>query len=111
MSSNDIKVGSNIEVDGAPWRVLGNYVFFFCFDFVYVSVFYVIFDFLFITFRVGVEFLHVKPGKGAAFVRTKMRNYVTGNTVDKTFRAGSTVIHLSLCFFFKEFDFTCLWLV
>jgi hypothetical protein len=40
-----------------------------------------------------------------------MRNYVTGNTVDKTFRAGSTVIHLSLCFFFKEFDFTCLWLV
>jgi translation elongation factor P/translation initiation factor 5A len=38
------------------------------------------------------EFLHVKPGKGAAFVRTKMRNYVTGNTVDKTFRAGSTVI-------------------
>lgn len=28
-----------------------------------------------------------------------MRNYVTGNTVDKTFRAGSTVIHLSLCFF------------
>lgn len=39
-----------------------------------------------------VEFLHVKPGKGAAFVRTKMRNYVTGNTVEKTFRAGSTVI-------------------
>lgn len=39
-----------------------------------------------------VEFLHVKPGKGAAFVRTKMRNYITGNTVEKTFRAGSTVI-------------------
>lgn len=38
-----------------------------------------------------VEFLHVKPGKGAAFVRTKMRNYVTGNTVEKTFRAGATV--------------------
>ncbi|WCJ27842.1 Elongation factor P [Euphorbia peplus] len=57
LSSNDIKVGTNIEVDGAPWRVL--------------------------------EFLHVKPGKGAAFVRTKMRNYVTGNTVEKTFRAGS----------------------
>jgi len=37
------------------------------------------------------EFLHVKPGKGAAFVRTKLRNYVTGNTVEKTFRAGSTV--------------------
>ncbi|KAM0991725.1 hypothetical protein ACFX13_010252 [Malus domestica] len=58
-SSNDIKVGSNIEVDGAPWRV--------------------------------IEFLHVKPGKGAAFVRTKMRNYVSGNTVEKTFRAGSTI--------------------
>ena len=27
-----------------------------------------------------VEFLHVKPGKGAAFVRTKLRNYLTGNT-------------------------------
>lgn len=40
----------------------------------------------------SIEFLHVKPGKGAAFVRTKVRNYITGNTVDKTFRAGSTVI-------------------
>ncbi|KAG2538365.1 hypothetical protein PVAP13_9NG407700 [Panicum virgatum] len=59
LSSNDIRVGTNIEVDGAPWKVL--------------------------------EFLHVKPGKGAAFVRTKLRNYVTGNTVEKTFRAGSTV--------------------
>ncbi|XP_020693329.1 uncharacterized protein LOC110107407 isoform X2 [Dendrobium catenatum] len=58
-SSNDIRVGSSIEVDGAPWRVL--------------------------------EFLHVKPGKGAAFVRTKVRNYITGNTVEKTFRAGSTL--------------------
>ena len=53
------------------------------------------------TFGFGVEFLHVKPGKGAAFVRTKMRNYVTGNTVEKTFRAGSTVIRLALCYFFK----------
>ncbi|XP_057971972.1 uncharacterized protein LOC131160368 [Malania oleifera] len=59
LSSNDIKVGTNIVVDGAPWRVL--------------------------------EFLHVKPGKGAAFVRTKMRNYMTGNTVEKTFRAGSSI--------------------
>lgn len=37
------------------------------------------------------EFLHVKPGKGAAFVRTKLRNYVTGNTVERTFRAGESV--------------------
>lgn len=37
------------------------------------------------------EFLHVKPGKGAAFVRSKLKNYLTGNTVEKTFRAGETV--------------------
>lgn len=38
-----------------------------------------------------VEFLHVKPGKGAAFVRTKLKNVQTGNVVEKTFRAGETV--------------------
>ncbi|XP_073008960.1 uncharacterized protein [Typha latifolia] len=72
-SSNDIKVGSNIEVDGAPWRVL--------------------------------EFLHVKPGKGAAFVRTKMRNYVTGNTVEKTFRAGSTIQEANIVKETKQFTY------
>ena len=56
LSSNDIKNGMNIEVDGAPMRVL--------------------------------EFLHVKPGKGAAFVRSKLKNLLTGGNVDKTFRAG-----------------------
>ena len=35
-----------------------------------------------------VEFQHVKPGKGGAFVRTKLKNLRTGATVDKTFRAG-----------------------
>jgi len=35
-----------------------------------------------------VEFLHVKPGKGSAFVRTKLKNVETGNVVEKTFRAG-----------------------
>eukprot|EP01018_Ginkgo_biloba_P022072 Gb_23992 [translate_table: standard] len=59
ISTNDFKVGTNIEYDGAPWRVQ--------------------------------EFLHVKPGKGAAFVRTKLRNYVSGNTIEKTFRAGESV--------------------
>ena len=39
----------------------------------------------------GAEHLHVKPGKGAAFVRTKLKNAVTSNTVDKTFRAGESV--------------------
>jgi elongation factor P len=34
------------------------------------------------------EFLHVKPGKGAAFVRTKMKNVVSGRTLEKTFNAG-----------------------
>ncbi|ESQ29379.1 hypothetical protein EUTSA_v10023841mg [Eutrema salsugineum] len=67
LSANDIKAGTNIEVDGAPWRVL--------------------------------EFLHVKPGKGAAFVRTKIRNYVNGSTVERTFRAGISVEEANV---FKE---------
>ncbi|MGO2540179.1 MAG: elongation factor P [Specibacter sp.] len=35
-----------------------------------------------------LEFQHVKPGKGGAFVRTKMRNILSGKVVDKTFNAG-----------------------
>ena len=35
-----------------------------------------------------VEFQHVKPGKGGAFVRSKLRNLRTGATIEKTFRAG-----------------------
>ena len=35
-----------------------------------------------------VEFQHVKPGKGGAFVRTKLKALESGSTVDKTFRAG-----------------------
>ncbi len=38
-----------------------------------------------------VDFQHVKPGKGHAFVRTTLRNSRTGSTVDKTFRAGEKV--------------------
>ena len=38
-----------------------------------------------------VEFQHVKPGKGGAFVRTKLKNYRTGAVVDKTFRADEKV--------------------
>lgn len=38
-----------------------------------------------------VEFLHVKPGKGSAFVRTKLKNAQTGNTLERTFRAGEMV--------------------
>ncbi|KAJ8434257.1 hypothetical protein Cgig2_010467 [Carnegiea gigantea] len=73
LTSNDIKVGTNIEVDGAPWKVL--------------------------------EFLHVKPGKGAAFVRTKLRNYVTGNTVEKTFRAGSSIVEADISKETKQFTY------
>jgi len=38
-----------------------------------------------------IEFQHVKPGKGAAFVRSKLKNLRNGNLVEKTFRAGENV--------------------
>ena len=38
-----------------------------------------------------VEFQHVKPGKGPAFVRTKLKNVLSGKVVDKTFNAGVSV--------------------
>jgi len=38
-----------------------------------------------------IEFQHVKPGKGAAFVRTKLRNVTNGGVVETTFRAGEKV--------------------
>jgi elongation factor P len=45
-----------------------------------------------VTFKgepyVIVDFLHVKPGKGGAFVRTKLKSLVTGRVLDETFRSG-----------------------
>ena len=38
-----------------------------------------------------IEFQHVKPGKGGAFVRTKLRNVLSGKVVDKTFNAGAKI--------------------
>ena len=38
-----------------------------------------------------VEFQHVKPGKGPAFVRTKLKNVMTGKTIDRTLNAGVKV--------------------
>ncbi len=38
-----------------------------------------------------IEFQHVKPGKGGAFVRTKMKNVLTGKVVDKTYNAGTKI--------------------
>ena len=35
-----------------------------------------------------VEFQHVKPGKGGAFVRTKLKNVLSGSVIDRTYRAG-----------------------
>ncbi|ALG29072.1 MULTISPECIES: elongation factor P [Glutamicibacter] len=38
-----------------------------------------------------IDFQHVKPGKGGAFVRTKMRNVMSGKVVDKTYNAGTKI--------------------
>lgn len=43
-----------------------------------------------------IEFLHVKPGKGAAFVRTKLKNAQNGNVVERTFKAGENVPQANL---------------
>jgi len=56
ISTNQLKNGNHIEVDGTIFKVL--------------------------------DFQHVKPGKGGAFVRTKLRRASDGNVIDKTFRAG-----------------------
>lgn len=59
VSTNDLKTGMTLEIEGNLMQV--------------------------------VDFQHVKPGKGHAFVRTTLRNSRTGATVDKTFRAGEKV--------------------
>jgi elongation factor P len=56
ISTNQLKNGNHIEVDGTVFKVL--------------------------------EFQHVNPGKGAAFVRTKLRRASDGAVIDRTFRAG-----------------------
>ncbi len=53
------------------------------------------------------EFQHVKPGKGPAFVRTKMKNVVSGTTIDKTFSAGvkvetATVDRRDMTFLYRD---------
>ena len=42
-----------------------------------------------------VEFQHVKPGKGGAFVRTKLKNLASGAVVEKTFRAGEKLVRVT----------------
>ncbi len=56
-----------------------------------------------------VEFQHVKPGKGGAFVRTKLKNVLSGKVVDKTFNAGvkvdtASVDKRAMQFSYKEGD-------
>ena len=42
-----------------------------------------------------IEFLHVKPGKGPAFVRTKLKSVTNGKVIDNTFSAAGSLINLS----------------
>ncbi|KAA8817540.1 elongation factor P [Bifidobacterium sp. UTCIF-37] len=58
-TTNDIKNGSVLNLDGQLWTVL--------------------------------KFQHVKPGKGPAFVRTTIKNVLSGKIVDKTFNAGMKI--------------------
>ena len=43
-----------------------------------------------------IEFLHVKPGKGGAFVRTKIKNIKTGQVIEETFRSGEKIEEIRL---------------
>jgi elongation factor P len=58
-TSNDLKNGLVLNIDGQLWTV--------------------------------IEFQHVKPGKGPAFVRSKLKNVLTGKVVERTFNAGVKV--------------------
>ncbi len=113
VSTNDFKNGMTVEIDGQPFRVMGESFCFLlptvptCSDHAHARLHspavcssrcackgtttasFTIFwpDMV----HLAAEFLHVKPGKGAAFVRSKLKNYVTGNTVERTFRAGEQV--------------------
>jgi len=56
-----------------------------------------------------VDFLHVKPGKGGAFVRTKIKHLVTGKVLDQTFRSGERVkrpdlVEREMQFLYREGD-------
>ncbi|MCK4390998.1 MAG: elongation factor P [Desulfobacterales bacterium] len=60
-----------------------------------------------------IDFLHVKPGKGGAFVRTKLRNILNGRVVDHTFRSGEKVDtpdlqEREMQYLYKEGDNYCL---
>jgi elongation factor P len=60
-----------------------------------------------------VEFQHVKPGKGGAFIRTKLKNLLTGKVLDQTFRSGERVkrpdlMEREMQYLYQEGDRFCL---
>ena len=97
VSTNDFKNGLTVEIDGQPFRVMGVRL---CrsnsccrswgVSGMHADHASTAYSQQMVSVRTA-EFMHVKPGKGAAFVRSKLRNYVTGNTVERTFRAGEQV--------------------
>lgn len=59
------------------------------------------------------DFQHVKPGKGGAFVRTKLKNLLTGRVLDQTFRSGERVkkpdlVEKEMQYLYKDGDNYCL---
>lgn len=59
------------------------------------------------------DFQHVKPGKGGAFVRTKLKNLLTGRVIDQTFRSGEKVdkpdiVEKEMQYLYKDGDSFCL---
>ena len=62
---------------------------------------------------VMVDFQHVKPGKGGAFVRTKLKNLLTGRVLDQTFRSGERVkkpdlMEREMQYLYREGDRYCM---
>jgi elongation factor P len=60
-----------------------------------------------------VDFQHVKPGKGGAFVRTKLKSLLTGRVLDQTFRSGEKVkkpdlMEREMQFLYREGDSFCM---
>lgn len=53
-----------------------------------------------------LEFLHVKPGKGSAFVRTKVKNMMNGSVQERTFRAGESVTAAEITKTEMQYTFT-----
>ena len=49
-----------------------------------------------------VDFQHVKPGKGAAFVRTKIKNVVTGNVLERTFNPTERMPRAHVCLLYTS---------